>query len=252
MRALDISDHPAVGTIDHDEIQRDRAAIIVKGDSDIGLVELLAQDRYRDGAKLPCRALDKEIVGLVLQRNPCGPQTRIKELARRGSVMRQSVGVIGRTVAVVGINVSDQRFRRAESGCCGRSFEHGNHKNQNRSNYLCHRSSLYLLAALSYSLPINEHCRIGGRKRGCANCSMKWPENLRSTRRRRYGVRRASRAASAFTPMPAWSKPRMALSSRSTTSRSGRLPAVSSLRRTGRSRMASLQNGRGSRRPSIR
>src|SRR5260370_870112 len=79
--------------------------------------------------------------------------------------MRQPVGEIGRTVAVVGVDVSDQRFRRAESGRRGRGFEHGNHKNQNRSNYLCHRRSLYLRAALSYSWPINEHCRIGGRKR---------------------------------------------------------------------------------------
>ena len=67
MRALDVRDHPAVGTIDDDEVQRDRPAIIVKGDGDIGLVELLAQDRYRDGAKLPRRALGKEIIGLVLQ-----------------------------------------------------------------------------------------------------------------------------------------------------------------------------------------
>ena len=67
VRALDVRDHPAVGTIDDDEIQRDCPAIIVKGNSDIGLVELLAQDCYRDGAKLPCRALDKEIVRLVLE-----------------------------------------------------------------------------------------------------------------------------------------------------------------------------------------
>jgi hypothetical protein len=44
VRALDVRDHPAVGTIDDDEIQRDCPAIIVKGNSDIGLVELLAQD----------------------------------------------------------------------------------------------------------------------------------------------------------------------------------------------------------------
>ena len=67
MRALDVRDHPAVGTIDDDKIQRDRPAIIVKGDGDIGLVELLAKDSNRDGARLPCRALDKEIVGRVLK-----------------------------------------------------------------------------------------------------------------------------------------------------------------------------------------
>ena len=42
MRDLDIGNHPAVGTIHDDEIQGDGAAIIVKGDRDIGLVELLA------------------------------------------------------------------------------------------------------------------------------------------------------------------------------------------------------------------
>ena len=44
MRALDIGNHPAFGAIYDDEIQRDGAAIVIKGDSDIGLVELLAKD----------------------------------------------------------------------------------------------------------------------------------------------------------------------------------------------------------------
>ena len=44
MRALDIGNHPAVGTIDDDEIQRDGPAIIIEGGRDIGLVELLAKD----------------------------------------------------------------------------------------------------------------------------------------------------------------------------------------------------------------
>jgi hypothetical protein len=47
MRALDVGNHPTIGTIDDNEIQRDGAAVIVKGDGDIGLVELPAQDRYR-------------------------------------------------------------------------------------------------------------------------------------------------------------------------------------------------------------
>ncbi len=84
MRTFDVRDQPAVRTIDDDEIQRDRAATIVKADGDIGLVELFAQDRYRDRAKLPRRALDEEIVRLFLQGNPSGAQTPIEELARDG------------------------------------------------------------------------------------------------------------------------------------------------------------------------
>jgi hypothetical protein len=80
MRALDIRDHPAVGSIHDDEIQRDAPAVVIKGGGDTGLVELLAQDRYRDGADLPRRALDKEIVRLVLESNPRLAQTRIEEL----------------------------------------------------------------------------------------------------------------------------------------------------------------------------
>src|ERR1700694_5358740 len=224
MRALDVRDQPAVGTIDDDEIQRDRAAIIFKSDGDVGLVELLAQDSDRDGAQLPCRALHKKIVRLLRQGNPRGLQTRIKELTRCGGVTRQPAGEIGRTVTVVGVDIPDQRFRRTESRC-GRGFEDGNNKNQNRSKYLCHRGSLYLRAALLYS------CAPGitaGRKpkRKCVNCSMKPPENLRLIRRRRCGARRAGRAASAFTPMPAWSRCLTVLPSRSTTSRSARLPGV--------------------------
>jgi len=44
LRALDVRNDPAVGSVDENEIQRHRAAVIVKGDSDIGLVELLAKD----------------------------------------------------------------------------------------------------------------------------------------------------------------------------------------------------------------
>ena len=67
VRAFDIGDHPAVGSVDQDEVQRDRAAVIVEAGRDIGLVELLAQDRDRDRAELPGRALHQEIVGLVLE-----------------------------------------------------------------------------------------------------------------------------------------------------------------------------------------
>src|SRR6202011_5849122 len=98
MRACDAREPPAAGTADDDEIQRDRPAIIVKGDGDVGLVELLAQDRYRD-AELPSRALDKKIVRLFLQGNPRGLQARVKELARCGAVMREPAREVGRTVA---------------------------------------------------------------------------------------------------------------------------------------------------------
>src|SRR6202790_4031509 len=116
MRALDVRDHPAAGTADDDEIQHDRAAIIVKGDGDVGLVELLAQDRYRDGAKLPSRALDKKIVRLFLQGNPRGLQARVKELARCGAVMREPAREVGRTVAVMGVELSTKHFGETKQG----------------------------------------------------------------------------------------------------------------------------------------
>src|ERR1700732_3677600 len=111
MRALDVGNDPAIGPIDENEIQRDRAAIVIEGDDDIGLVELLAKDRYRDGAELPCRALDQKLVSLILRRNPCFPQTRIKELPYGGGIVRQPVGEIRRSAAIVSVDVPDQRFR---------------------------------------------------------------------------------------------------------------------------------------------
>src|SRR4030081_243892 len=102
MRALDVGNDPAVGTVDDDEIERDRAAAIVKGDGDIGLVELLAKDCYRDRAKLPCRALDEKIVGLILQGTPRAPQTLIEELARCGGVAGQPPPPDRRRGAVIG------------------------------------------------------------------------------------------------------------------------------------------------------
>ena len=44
MRALDIGNQPAVGAIYDDEIQHDRAAIVIEGGRDVGLVELPAKD----------------------------------------------------------------------------------------------------------------------------------------------------------------------------------------------------------------
>jgi hypothetical protein len=89
MRALDVGNDPAVGSVDDDEIERDRAAVTVEGDGDVGLVELLAKDCYRDRAKLPCRALDEKIVWLILQGAPCPPQTLIEELAGGGGIARR-------------------------------------------------------------------------------------------------------------------------------------------------------------------
>src|SRR5260370_1016716 len=115
MWALDVQDDPAVGTVQDDEMQRDSAAAIVEGDGDIGLVELPAQDRYREGAKLPGRALDQEIVGLILHGNPCRLQTWIEELACGGGIARQPVRELGRPVAVIGVDVPHQQFRRTET-----------------------------------------------------------------------------------------------------------------------------------------
>jgi hypothetical protein len=44
MRTLDIGNHPAVGAIDDDEIQRHGAAVVIEGGRDLGLAELLAED----------------------------------------------------------------------------------------------------------------------------------------------------------------------------------------------------------------
>ena len=44
MRAFDVGNDPAVGFIGDNDTKRDRAAVIVKGDGDVGLVELLAKD----------------------------------------------------------------------------------------------------------------------------------------------------------------------------------------------------------------
>jgi hypothetical protein len=48
MQALGVGNHPALGTVDENEIHRHRTAVIGEGGGDIGLVVLPAQDRYRD------------------------------------------------------------------------------------------------------------------------------------------------------------------------------------------------------------
>src|SRR5260370_6733524 len=149
MRALDVGNHPAVAALDENEIQRDRAAVVVEGDRDIGLVELAAQDRDRDGADPPRRGLDQEVVRLMPWRNPCLPQTRIEELARGVGIARQPAGKIGRPVAVIGVDIPDQRFRRTESSPDGRKTETGNN-NQYRCKDSRHRRPLYLRLSLSY------------------------------------------------------------------------------------------------------
>src|SRR5882724_1144492 len=106
MWALDVRNDPAVGSIHENEIQRDRAAIVVEVDDDIGLVELLAKDRYRDGAELPRRALDQKIVRLMFQSIPRIPQTRIKKLAHGSGIVRQPVRKIGRSVAIISVDIS--------------------------------------------------------------------------------------------------------------------------------------------------
>ncbi len=91
MRALDVCNHPAVGAVDDDEIQRDGAAVIVESDRNIGLVELLAQDRYSDWTELPGRALHQEIVRRVPRRAPRGAQALIEELPCGVGIARQSL-----------------------------------------------------------------------------------------------------------------------------------------------------------------
>ena len=89
MRAFDVRDHPAVGTVDDDEVQRHGPAVIGKADGDVGLVELLAQDRGRNRAQFPGRALHQKVIGLVPRGGPCGAQAWIEELARGLTVARQ-------------------------------------------------------------------------------------------------------------------------------------------------------------------
>src|ERR1700704_5521065 len=88
VRALDVRNYPAIGTVDENEIQRDRTAFVVEGDLDIGLVELPANDGDRDRADLPRRALHQKIVRLALQRDPCLAQCRVEKLARGGEIAR--------------------------------------------------------------------------------------------------------------------------------------------------------------------
>jgi hypothetical protein len=156
MPALDVGNNPAVGSVDDDEIERDRAAVIVEGDGDVGLVELLAKDCYRDRAKLPCRALDEKIVGLILQGTPCTPQTLIEELARGGGIAGQPARQIGRPVAVIGIDVPDQRFRRAETSLGGRETKTGQ-QNQECSDDFRHRRLALFAALLIVRLRANSH-----------------------------------------------------------------------------------------------
>src|ERR1700712_5019745 len=70
MRAFDIRYHPALGAVDGDEIQGDGPAVVGEADGDIGLVELLAQDRGRNRAELPGRALDEKVIGLIPRGGP--------------------------------------------------------------------------------------------------------------------------------------------------------------------------------------
>jgi hypothetical protein len=89
MRALDIGDQPALGSVDQDEVQHHPPAMIVEVHRNIGLVILLAQDRDRDRAELPAWALHQEIRGFGARRAPGLAQAGVEELpggrASRGS-----------------------------------------------------------------------------------------------------------------------------------------------------------------------
>src|SRR5260221_8576097 len=236
MRALDVQDDPAVGTVHDDEIQRDGAAAIVEGDGDIGLVELPEQARYRDGAKLPGRALDQEIVGLILHRNPCRPQTWIEEPACGGGIARQPVREFGRPVAVIGVDVAHQRFRRTETSLDGRETGQQNQDScENPRDCRLAWPARFLCGCPCRTLAAKINIDGHKLKTECVNCSMKCLESLRSIRRRRYGAPHAGRAASVFTPMRVSSTRRMVWPLPSMTSRSARLPGARWLRRPGRS-----------------
>src|SRR5207237_7205121 len=90
----------------------------------------------RDGAELPGPALHQEIVRFALQGIPSPAQARIEELQRRSGVVRQSVRIIRRALAVIGIGVADQRFRRTKSGLGDRD---GGEQKRNNTRYFRHR-----------------------------------------------------------------------------------------------------------------
>ena len=120
VRALDIRDQPALGPVDQDEVQRHRPAVIVEIRRDIGLVVLPAHDRDRDRAELPARALHQEIVGLGPRRGPGLAQAGVEELPGGGGIPRQAFRELRRALAVIGVDVADQRFRSAEPGLAPR------------------------------------------------------------------------------------------------------------------------------------
>src|SRR5258705_9062241 len=216
-------------------------AVVVEAGSHIGLVELLAQDCDRDRAEFPLLALHQEIVRRVARGGPCAPQARYKELARRLGVARQSLGEIGRTLAVVGVDVADQRFRRAEPGVSWRGGNAGQ-QNQNRkiSPQRAHR--LYLHPSISYCQAYDITDRRKP-KPACANYSMKSPDNRRSIPRRRCAAPRAAPSASGSTSKPVSRKPMAGLPSRSMASRSARHPAGRLLRQQAISPKRSPWNG---------
>ena len=57
---------------------------------------------------------------------------------RRGGIARQPAGESGRPVAIISVDIPDERFRRTESRVCGRDTETGK-QNQNRSKNFQHR-----------------------------------------------------------------------------------------------------------------
>src|SRR5215207_3409 len=78
MRAFDVGNHPAFRPVHDNKVQRGRAARIVEGDGDMGLAELLSQNRDRDRAGLPARALHEKIIGFAARRRPGASQAGIE------------------------------------------------------------------------------------------------------------------------------------------------------------------------------
>ena len=241
VRAFDIRNHPSVRSIHQDEVQGDRAAVIVERDCDIGPVELPAQDRYRHRAELPLRALDQEIIGRMVWREPGAAQAAVEELPGGGGIMRQPAREAGRTLAIIAVDIPDQGFRRTETGL---DFRTGGARkqNQDRSADLCHRR-LAFISANPYHIPQHGYATGQRPKTECVNCSTKWPEILRSIRRRRSGAPRADHSASGFTRKRLSPRRPMVSPSDLTKDRFARRRGARWWRRTGRLPKRSPRNG---------
>ena len=89
--AFNVVNHPALRTVDQDEIHRHGTPTIVEADRDIGLVELLAQDGDADSAQFPGLALDQKVLRRLAGRMPGRTQAGIEELTCGVGVVWQAL-----------------------------------------------------------------------------------------------------------------------------------------------------------------